>query len=208
MYTPRHFSFEDVAQQRRLLEQHPLALLLTAGPDGLPISAHLPMVWVDDENGGARLEGHLARANPMLAALQDGQRISAVFTGPDGYVSPAHYESERNVPTWNYLALEFRGRLRLVDDALHKDRLLKRLIAPRDPGYIQQWMGLPEDFQGKLLGAIVGVVLEIESVQAKAKLSQNRSLGEREALIRHFEAQGQASLAQWMRALGPNQQER
>ncbi len=207
MYTPQHFQLDDPSLQRQLVQSHPLALLVAADARAArdaaapPLALHLPMVWVDDGEQ-SWLEGHLARANPHLAGLAEGQTVRLVFTGPDAYVSPAHYDNPRNVPTWNYLALEVLGTLHRVDEALAKDRLLKRLIEPRDPGYIAQWRGLPEDFQESLLGAIVGLRVAVQSVQAKAKLSQNRSAGERQRLIEHFVAGTSPAMARWMRQLG------
>lgn len=209
MYTPQHFRLDDLALQRQLVREHPLALLLAAdarAPLAPPLAMHLPMVWV--ENGEAScLEGHLARGNPHMPALAalavqaDDQPVCLVFTGPDAYVSPAHYDSQLNVPTWNYMALEVRGSLQLVDDPVAKDQLLKGLIGPHDPAYIAQWQALPEDFQQRLLGAIVGLRVHVRSVQAKAKLSQNRSALERQRLIDHFEAGASPDMARWMRLL-------
>ncbi|HLO95931.1 MAG TPA: FMN-binding negative transcriptional regulator [Burkholderiaceae bacterium] len=204
MYTPKHFLLDDPALQRRLVEAHPLALLVAADARDAaapPVALHLPMVWVE-EGGESWLEGHLARANPQLAALAEGQVLRLVFTGPDAYVSPSHYDSPLNVPTWNYLALEVQGTLQLVEEALAKDRLLKRLIQPRDPAYVQQWLGLPADYQQRLLGAIVGLRVRVQSVQAKAKLSQNRAAAERQRLIEHFDAGASPAMARWMRQLG------
>lgn len=203
MYIPSHFSFDDPALQRQLVQAHPLALLVAADARDRaapPLALHLPMVWVDDA-GASRLEGHLARGNRQVAGLAAGQTVRLIFTGPDAYVSPAHYDSPLNVPTWNYLALEVTGTLQWVEEAQAKDRLLKRLIAPRDPAYIPQWQGLPGDFQERLLGAIVGLRVEVQAVQAKAKLSQNRSAEERQRLIAHFDADTSPAMARWMRQL-------
>ncbi len=205
MYTPKHFQLDDPALQGQLVAEHPLALLVAADARDAaapPIALHLPMVWVDKEDGRGRFEGHLARANPQLGGLTDGQAVRLVFTGPDAYVSPSHYDSPLNVPTWNYMAIEVLGTLQLVEDAMAKDRLLKRLIQPRDPGYVPQWLGLPQDYQQRLLGAIAGLRVQVQSIEAKAKLSQNRSAAERQRLTEHFEAGASPAMARWMRQLG------
>lgn len=205
MYTPRHFQLDDPARQRQLVAEHPLALLVAADSRdaaALPLALHLPMVWVEEGAGGPMVfEGHLARGNPHLAGLASGQPVRLVFTGPDAYVSPAHYESPLNVPTWNYLALEVQGTLTRVDEPEAKDALLKRLIGPRDPGYVPHWNGLPADFQQRLLGAIVGLRVTVHSVVGKAKLSQNRSAVERQRLQQHFAQGASPAMARWMRDL-------
>ena len=58
-------------------------------------------------------------------------------------MSPSHYDHERNVPTWNYLAVHCWGRVEIVDGAAEKDALLKRLIGQMEPGYAAQWRACP-----------------------------------------------------------------
>lgn len=205
MYTPAHFANTDFADARRLMQACPLALLLGPDASGQSFGSHLPLTLVNTEGADWLLEGHMARANPhwhWLAGLQArGQDVMAVFSGPSAYVSPSHYDSALAVPTWNYAAVHVYGELELIDDASAKDALLKRLIAQHEPGYAAQWRGLPEDFQAKLLGAIVGFRLHIRRWEGKFKLSQNRSPAER-ARVREALAGGTAAeqdVAAWMR---------
>ena len=146
----------------------------------------------------------MARANPHWAWLQAQTSVLAVFSGPDAYVSPAHYDTTLAVPTWNYVAVHVYGTLSLIDDHVGKDALLKRLIAQHEPGYAAQWRGLPVDFQDKLLGAIVGFRIQVTRWEGKFKLSQNRAATERARIQAAF-AEGTAdeqALARWMGQLG------
>ena len=67
-----------------------------------------------DEAGG-RLVLHMARANPHWKAIEPGTAALAVVSGPEAYVSPAWYatkaEHGKVVPTWNYSAVHFTGRV-------------------------------------------------------------------------------------------------
>jgi predicted FMN-binding regulatory protein PaiB len=62
-----------------------------------------------------------------------------VFQGPDAYVSPSWYPSKAEhgkvVPTWNYVMVQARGRLRAIDDPAWLLQLVTRLTerheAPR-----------------------------------------------------------------------------
>jgi len=204
MYNPPQFRMQDLALARQLIAEHPLALLIGPDADGCSFASHLPLSWGEDAAGGWWLEGHMARANPQHAWLAAQPELLVVFNGPGGYVSPRLYDTALSVPTWNYLALHVRGRLELVDEPLAKDRLLKRLIAQHEPEYAAQWMGLPEDFQHKLLAAIVGFRIHVRSWEAKAKLSQNRAAGERARLREHYAREGDngAQLLRWMDRLG------
>ncbi len=205
MYTPAHFASTDFDHARRLMQACPLALLLGPDAEGRNLASHLPLTLVKTAGADWLLEGHMARANPQWAWLAglptQGREVMAVFSGPSAYVSPSHYDSALAVPTWNYAAVHVYGELELIaDDAAAKDGLLKRLIAQHEPAYAAQWRGLPEDFQAKLLGAIVGFRLHIRRWEGKFKLSQNRSPAER-ARVREALAGGTAAeqdVAAWM----------
>ena len=110
------------------------------------------------------------------------------------------------MPTWNYLTLQVHGRVQIIDEEHAKDALLKRLIATQEPDYAAQWRGLPEDFQHKMLGAIVGFRVPVARWTMKAKISQNRSAAERERILAHQEHHGSLEeqiLARWVRELAP-----
>lgn len=206
MYTPKHFVLTELARAQQLIDEQPFALLIGPDAQGRSFVTHVPLLRGGAAEGDAGwwLEGHMARANPHWPWLAAQRELLVVFNGPDAYVSPSHYESPLAVPTWNYLAVHVHGELELVDDAGAKDALLKRLIGRHEPGYAAQWRGLPEDFQHKLLGAIVGFRIHVRGVEAKAKLSQNRSAVERARIAAH-QAQGtpdEQTLAAWMDRLG------
>lgn len=203
MYNPTHFKLTDLALARQLIDERPLAALIGPDAEGRSFVSHLPLGWGEDETGWW-LEGHMARANPQWAWLAQQREVLAVFSGPDGYVSPSHYDTHLAVPTWNYLAAHVYGEIELVEAPLAKDHLLKRLIARHEPGYAAQWIGLPEDYKEKLLGAIVGFRIRVTRWEAKAKLSQNRAATERERLRAHFSAQGARGqeMVSWMERLG------
>lgn len=181
MYLPKHFNSTDLAHALRLVAEHPLALLVGPDAQGQSFGSHLPLV-AEPTADGFRLEGHMARANPHWGWLQQQTSLLAVFSGPSAYISPSHYDSLQNVPTWNYAALHAYGDIELIDGAAAKDALLKRLIARFEPDYAEQWRGLPEAYQHKLLGAIVGFRIRVTHWELKLKLSQNRAATERQRI--------------------------
>lgn len=203
MYLPAHFTSTDFAHALRLVDEHPLALLVGPDAQGQSFGTHVPLV-ASTEAGAWVLEGHMARANPHWGWLSQQGQVLAVFSGPSAYVSPQHYESIKNVPTWNYVALHAYGDVELIDGEADKDGLLKRLIGRFEPDYVDQWRGLPEDFQHKMLGAIVGFRIRVTRWELKLKLSQNRAAVERqrirEALATSDRAEDRAT-AEWMARL-------
>jgi transcriptional regulator len=87
----------------------------------------------------------------------------------------------------------------LVEEPVAKDRLLKQLIGDHEPPYAKQWRGLVEDYQNKMLSAIVAFELRITDVQCAIKLNQHRP--ESHAAMHAAYAQGtpdEQALAEWM----------
>jgi transcriptional regulator len=203
VYLPQHFASDDLDHALRLVAEHPLALIV--GPDaaGESFGSHLPLAAMATDDGLV-LEGHMARANPHWAWLAQQRSLLAVFSGPSAYVSPRHYESLLNVPTWNYAALHAYGDIALIDGPADKDALLKRLIGRFEPDYAEQWRGLPEAYQHKLLGAIVGLRIRVTRWELKLKMSQNRAASERQRIREVLAASDAADdqlVAAWMARL-------
>lgn len=207
MYVPRHFAVDEAAAVDAFLVAHPSGQLITVGPDGIPDATLVPYLFVDD-----RVTMHLARANEHWRRLRDGAPALFVVTGADAYVSPGWYASKREhgrvVPTWNYSAVHLRGTVRVHDDADWLLDLVSRLTDRHEAGRAEPWAvtDAPEKYVAGQLKAIVGVELLVEQVEAKAKLSQNRSLDDRFATIDGLEAEPGSrahEVARQMRAVTP-----
>src|SRR5262249_43013719 len=159
---PSMFEMAEREEMWSLIERYPFGVLVTMR-DGVPFATHLPFV-----RDGEALMGHVARANPQWQGLAD-QEALAIFSGPHAYVSPAWYEAEGVVPTWNYVAVHAYGRCRLVEgDELMA--LLERSVGAFDRA---GWR-LDKDYAARLAGGIVGFRMEGVRLEGKAKLSQNQ----------------------------------
>ena len=161
------------------------------GEDGLPDATFLPVLWEGD-----RLVGHLARANAHWRRIVDGSPALAIVTGPDAYVSPGWYatkaEHGKVVPTWNYSVVHLRGSVVVHDDAEWVRSLVTRLTDRHESSRSTPWAvsDAPSDYIDKNLRPIVGVEVVVTSVEAKAKLSQNRSEEDRAGVAAGLTADG------------------
>jgi transcriptional regulator len=192
MYQPAHgrFRVDDPASLLEELCAVVPATLVTHGPDGFRTTI-LPMLFDRHDGPNGTLRGHMARGNPhwreieAVLATADGDAggalAIAIFHGTDAYISPAWYEEKRVtgkvVPTWNYVTVQAQGTLTLRHDAdwlvPHVARLVDRHESAReDPWALSD---APEDYVAGQARAIVGLELCLTRLEAKAKLSQNRS---------------------------------
>lgn len=202
MYLPPQFKAKDEAHALALMRAHPLANLISVDDDGFPCVTHIPL-HLSHVDGQHVLLGHCAKANPHWRYLQARSQALVTFMGPQSYMSPKVYPDLTRVPTWSYLAVHAKVEAALVEDPQAKDHLLKQLIGDNEPPYAQQWRGLAEDYQSKMLNAIVAFELRITDLQCKLKLNQHRP--ESHTAMHAAYAQGspdEQALAEWMVKLG------
>ena len=183
MYCPSAFRQNDLATLHQQIQASGLALLSSAGEQGLQAS-HLPLLLEPHEGEFGTLYGHFARANPHWRDLATGAEVLVVFSGTDGYVHPGWYpakaEHGKVVPTWNYIAVHAWGQAEVFDDPERLLRLVSRLSDRHEQGRARPWAvsDAPRAYIDAMLRAIVGFALPIRRIEGKWKLSQNRSAGD------------------------------
>jgi transcriptional regulator len=180
MYVPSFNSFTDSQDILKFMQRYSFATIVT-DVGGVPEATHLPFL-VQQENDKLILWSHFAKANPQSRQVFD--KISLViFSEPHAYISPSNYETETVVPTWNYIAVHAYGRASLLESVEQKAELLKHTIETFESGYFQQWQSLPDDYKSRMISGIVAFKIEVTDLQAKKKLSQNRSEQEKKNII-------------------------
>ena len=192
MYVPDHFAAPGDAAVAELLAQHGAADLITATDSGL-LATLLPFSY--DPNRGERgaLLGHVARNNDQWRLPAIGEAL-VIVRGPDAYVSPTWYASTaehgRVVPTWNYITAHLYGNLIVHDDVAWLSALVRRLTEKHESGKTPRWSvdDAPGSYISGQLRAIVGMEIAITRVEAKWKLSQNRSAADAEGVATALQA--------------------
>jgi transcriptional regulator len=190
MYIPKHFAEDDVAEMHALMRTNPLATLVSHGAAGLNAN-HIPLLLVD-----GKLQGHVARANPLWKAGNVAGEVLVIFQGDDSYISPSGYatkaEHGKVVPTWNYAAVHAYGELRVIDDPHWIFAQISALTAANEAALPQPWAvtDAPADYIEKMLGAIVGIEISITRLLGKWKVSQNQPAVNQASLIAALEKAG------------------
>lgn len=178
---PTPFAESRLAVLADLIDRHPLGILITATRDDFH-ATHVPFILDRSRGPHGVLQGHLARHNPQYRVRQrKPARALVVFAGPQAYITPSWYPTKREhgkvVPTWDYVTVHARGRLRFIEDRAWLRPHLDALSAHLERGREQPWGvdDAPAEFIDRLQHAIVGVEIEIASLTGKWKVSQNRS---------------------------------
>ena len=199
MYRPRPFAVDELTVLQAFVRERAFATI-AAAVDGHVLLAYAPVV-LDPVGPLGTVRFHLARANPM-ATLAAGTPVTLSLLGPDAYVSPDWYVGAGLVPTWNYSAVEARGRVRLLDDTELRQMLAdlsaeqEAKLAPKQPWTMEK---IPEPKLQALMQAIVGFAVKLEALEGKFKLSQDKSAEDAAGAVAGLEARGASLVAAAMR---------
>jgi transcriptional regulator len=196
MYIPEHFRVHDYADAIGFMQANPFAILISSAPapatsglsnDEAPFATHLPL-FVQAAGDQLLVRGHVAKANPHWRYLEQNPQCLTIFHGPHAYVSASNYVTRENVPTWNYGAVHVYGNVRTFASPEELQGVLHQLIGTFEPAYAEQWASLNDSYRERMLSHIVGIEIAVTKIEAKFKLSQNRTKEEQSNVI--------ASLAQ------------
>jgi transcriptional regulator len=183
MYQPAHHREDRLEVQHGLIESHPFGLLISSGSEGLTANA-LPFLLQRMSGPLGTLQVHMARGNAQWCDLE-GEKVLVVFQGPQSYVSPSHYATKREtgkvVPTWNYAMVQARGLARLRTDPAWLDAQIAALTLRHERSRTPSWAvsDAPRSFIESQLRGIVGIEIEIDAIEGKWKVSQNRPEADR-----------------------------
>jgi transcriptional regulator len=185
MYTPAHFHNPSSDEIRELIRNNSFGIIISFS--GRILATHIPLELSAD---GKSISGHLSKANPQAKLLREGDEVLCVFSGPHTYISSSWYDHE-NVPTWNYIAAQARGKVRIISG----DELYRRLVdivdkyeaASEHPVSVQ---GMSPDYVDKHIKGIVAFDIEIEELEASYKLSQNRDKKNYQRIVDALEKRG------------------
>jgi transcriptional regulator len=183
MYQPPHHREDRVEVQHSLIESHPFGLLVSMGADGL-LANSIPFLLQRITGPFGTLQAHMARGNDQWRNI-DGQKILTVFQGPQAYVSPSFYATKREtgkvVPTWNYAMVQARGVARLRPGAAWLNTQIEALTNRHERNRAPSWAvsDAPRTYIESQLRGIVGIEIEIEAIEGKWKVSQNRPEADR-----------------------------
>ena len=185
MYIPEHFRVRDHADAIAFMHANPFAILISSTDDG-PFATHLP-VFVEAKGETLVLRGHVAKANPHWRHIERQPECLTIFHGPHAYVSASNYTARENVPTWNYGAVHAYGNARVFVSPEELQGVLHNLIGTFEPAYAEQWSSLAGAYRERMLSHIVGFEISVTKLEAKFKLSQNRTKEEQSNVIASLE---------------------
>lgn len=171
----------DMHRIRLFVERFPLALITTRKASEWHCS-HIPLFW--DRDAENELFGHVDIRNPQFSG---GDEFDAhiAFCGPDAYIPPEAYRN-RQLPTWNYLAVHANATVSLDRDPARNLALLRE-TALRLQGEPSSFRVLATDERiPRWIGSISGLRIKINQMEGRFKLSQDKPREDVKAAAAYF----------------------
>jgi transcriptional regulator len=196
MHPNRKFHLQDRDGMAALVRDLGFGTLFVPTADGLR-AVHVPVLIEGD-----RLRFHVSRGNAVHSTLAAGADALFVATGPHAYISPEYYGLEDRVPTWNYVAVELEGPVRLlapealisiVDDMSAEQ---EARLAPKPP-WTRAKMSEGR-FEG-LLKSISGFEMDVAHWRGTAKVDQDKPQEVRSRIADALAERGERQMAATMR---------
>lgn len=183
MYIPNYFKITDETIAYDIMNEHSFATLISQN-NGMPFATHLPLM-LNKEN--TYLYGHFARPNPQWTDIQN-QTVLAIFHGPHCYISPSWYETNKAVPTWNYVTVHVYGEVELLEDEHELMNSLQEMVLKYEaPDSSYRLQDVDGEFLTGMNKGIQGFKIKINKIEGKAKLSQNHSTQRQELVIEQLD---------------------
>ncbi|MEP7269171.1 MAG: FMN-binding negative transcriptional regulator [Saprospiraceae bacterium] len=180
MYIPNTNLMSGKSEAVEFMQRFNFATIISAKSD-FPMATHLPFL-VSFKDDIIILTSHFAKANEHWKLIET-DKILVIFSEPHAYISPKNYEKKLNVPTWNYISVHAYGQGRIINDQENVLKVLENTINTFESEYMHQWDLLPHDYKDKMSKAIVAFEVRVTDLQAKKKLSQNKTEAERLNII-------------------------
>lgn len=186
MFLTKKFSQTDELKVKKLIEQNSFATVISYPKNEKPFINHLPIIFSSRFGDEKILLGHMSKRNPQWQHFKENSDGTLIISGGHTYITPQWYKSGLDVPTWNYAVAHLHGRIELIESFDGQIEILKQLAHFFERSSATPWsFELPEDLidETALTTAIISFKFHIETIDARFKLSQNRSLEDRLGVI-------------------------
>lgn len=185
LYIPKAQLIEDRTFLHEFMDEYSFVDLVTGSPE-VRIT-HIPVLLDRSAGKYGKLYGHISRQNPQSGTFDGEHHAVIVFRGPDAYISPTWYTKPEVVPTWNFAVVHASGRPKPITEKASLHDLLARLIRKFEGNESAYDFGkLSETYKYGLMAGVIGFEMEIEQLEGKFKLGQERSAADKERILRNL----------------------
>jgi len=184
MYKISHFTETDKEKVFEFMQRYSFAIV-TGIQNNFPVATHIPLE-VKKQNEQIIFTGHIMKDSDHYRAFSQNENVLVIFTGPHCYVSASWYVTKNVASTWNYIDVHAKGKIKFTDD--EGTKLIIENITNQYEGTVSAvaFHKMPVEYVDRMLKAIIGFQIEVESLDNVFKLSQNRDELSRQQIIENL----------------------
>lgn len=171
------------------MKAYPFAVIIGIG-EQYPAASHIPMEVEINEDGKIFLSGHLMKKTDHHIAFEKNENVLVIFNGPHTHVSASWYTTPGVGSTWDYMVVHAKGKIKFTNEQGTYEAV--KAITNKYEGLDKSssFDKLPREYVDKMLKAIVGFSIEVESLENTFKLSQNRDEESKRNIIEQLYKRG------------------
>ncbi len=189
VYIPKVQRVEDRQFLHDFMDEFSFVDLVTATPT-IRIT-HIPVLLDRTKGPYGTIFGHISKNNPQQQTFDNNAQAVIVFHGPESYITPSWYTGTEVVPTWNFAVVHASGKLKPITDKNALHGLLADLIHKFEGRYPQSkydFSKLPDGYVYPMIEHIIGFEMQINELEGKVKVGQERSEGDKQSIVKHLPA--------------------
>ncbi|KTF11392.1 FMN-binding negative transcriptional regulator [Pseudoalteromonas sp. 10-33] len=171
MYPPMHFQEHNSERLQALVEQFPLASILTPClQSDLNNICQVPVLYEPSRNV---FIAHVAKNNPLTQC--DKRSVKLHFNGDNCYLSPS-YSNNKTLPSWLYCSLEVLAKVEIVECNNQKHHIMQRLTSHFEESFEPKWQlnKIPIQSRERLYQQLCFINFKPIHWSGNFKLSQNK----------------------------------
>jgi transcriptional regulator len=189
MYKFPYYTEEDQEKVIAFMKENSFATITGIG-DQYPVASHIPLEVEVQDGGIIFLSGHLMKKTDHHIAFENNNNVLVIFNGPHTHVSASWYTTPAIGSTWNYMVVHAKGKITFKDEQGTYNAVKAITNKYEKPGSAAAFDQIPQEYIDKMLKAIVGFTIEVESLENTFKLSQNRDIESKQNIIEELYKRG------------------
>ena len=186
MYKFKYFTEEDTGTVIAFMKEYSFAVI-TGMDEQYPVATHVPL-HIQEEDDKFFFTGHIMKNSDHHKAFLKNDNVLVIFNGPHCHVSAAWYPNPVQASTWNYITAHAKGKISFGDEPCTRKIVEDLTNVYEDSNSPASFDKLPTEYIDRLVKAIVGFTIEVESFDNVFKLSQNHEPETRKSIIQHLSA--------------------
>ena len=193
MYKLPHFTETDQTKIIEFINKNPFAIITGFGKE-YPVASHIPIA-IEEKEGSIFLHGHIMKKSDHHIAFEQNNNVLVIFTGPHCYVSASWYTNPLGASTWNYMTVHAKGKINFADEA-GTVKAVKEVTERFEGNNTAASFGkLESGYINAMVKAIIGFTIEVTTIDAVFKLSQNRDETSKKNIIEQLKQRGDENSA-------------